>query len=251
MGRQARVRSSAGLYHVMLRGADRHILFADDADCRGFILSLQRAKESGGCNLYTYCLMDNHVHLLLRENEEPLETVIKRIGVSYAYHYNLKYELHGHLFQDRYRSEAIETDAYFLDVLRYICQNPVKAGLVQNPLDYPWLGCNGVKDEYHLTDPLSDYTSLNGEELLRFINEPCKADHIEPAERKRLTDREAIAKATEACGCIHVPEICKWPAEKQEEAVQKILDSGVSIRQLSRITGISKAIIERISCKTR
>ena len=246
MGRTARDRSSVGLYHVMLRGADRHILFMDDEDCEGFILSLRHAKEAGGCNLYSYCLMGNHVHLLIRETKEALETVIKRIGVSYAYHYNLKYELHGHLFQDRYRSEAIETDAYFLDVLRYICQNPVKAGLVRNLQDYRWLGCAGVRDEFHLTDPLDDFTSLQGEALLRFVSEPCRTEHLEPVEAKRLTDREAIAMIIETCGCDHVMEIGGWPEEKREEAIRKILGSGVSIRQLARITGLSKAVIERI-----
>ena len=249
MGRQARTRSSTGLYHVMLRGADRHVLFADDEDCQGFILSLRHAKEFAECNLYAYCLMGNHVHLLLREKKDPLETVIKRIGVSYAYHYNLKYELHGHLFQDRYRSEAIETDAYFLDVLRYICQNPVKAGLVQNPQDYQWLGCDGVRDDFHLADSLNDFTSLKGEALLRFVCEPCQTEHLESDDRKRLTDREAITKIIDICDCTHVLEIGGWPAKKQEQALEKVLEAGVSIRQLSRITGVSKAIIEKISRK--
>ena len=85
--------------------------------------------------------------------------------------------------------------------------------------------------------------------MLRFVCKPCQTDHLEPEDRKRLTDREAIAKIVDLCDCSHVLEIGGWPAEKQEKALQKVLVAGVSIRQLSRITGISKAIIERISRK--
>ena len=92
MARQARRKSSTGLYHVMMRGADRRILFADDQDNLGFLLSLKRAKKASGFKLYAYCLMGNHVHLLIKEEEEPLEIVIKRLGVSYVYHYNEKYD---------------------------------------------------------------------------------------------------------------------------------------------------------------
>ena len=189
MPRRARQKSSLGLYHVMMRGADRRILFADDEDNLGFLLSLKRAKQAGGFKLYAYCLMGNHVHLLVKEEKEPLEIVIKRLGVSYVYHYNEKYDLLGHLFQDRYRSEPIETMAYFMDVLRYICQNPVKAGLIRNPLDYRWLGCAGVKDEFGLTDDIGSYTILNGKELLSFVKADCEEEHLDGFPQFRLNDQ--------------------------------------------------------------
>ena len=88
--------------------------------------------------LHAYCLMDNHVHLLLQEQEETLGEIMKRVGVSYAYWFNRKYERVGHLFQGRFRSETVEDDAYFLTVLRYIHQHPVQAKLVARCSDYPW-----------------------------------------------------------------------------------------------------------------
>ena len=244
MARQARRKSSTGLYHVMMRGADRRILFADDQDNLGFLLSLKRAKKASGFKLYAYCLMGNHVHLLIKEEEEPLEIVIKRLGVSYVYHYNEKYDLLGHLFQDRYRSEPVETTAYFLDVLRYICQNPVKAGLSRNPMEYRWLGCAGVKDEFALTDDISYYTDLSGNELLTFVNGNCEEDHLEESYRRRMTDRDAISKLCKVCECEHVQEIEGWPKQRRDEAIKKALKAGLSIRQISRLTGISKAVIE-------
>jgi len=82
--------------------------------------------------------MSNHIHLVLKEGEEDLGTVFKRIGASYVYWYNWKYNRSGHLFQDRFKSEPVEDDTYFLTVLRYIHQNPIKAGITGNISNYPW-----------------------------------------------------------------------------------------------------------------
>ena len=247
MARMARKRSCTGFYHVMLRGADRRIIFSDDEDKQRFIEIMQRVKRESMFQLYTYCLMGNHVHLLLREGKEPLEMTFKRIGVSYVHYYNRKYQLHGHLFQDRYRSEPVENDAYFLDVLRYICQNPVKAGLCAKPFEYPWLGCSGITEGDVLLDDLENLTDLKGDNLLRFISERCDTEHLEDTGAKRLTDREAIERLRISCGCSNAQDISGWTGEKCETAVSKALGAGISIRQLSRLTGISKAVIERIA----
>jgi len=81
--------------------------------------------------------MGNHIHLLLKEGKESLATSMKRISTSYVYYYNWQYDRKGHLFQDRYKSEPVEDDAYFLTVLRYIHQNPLKAGLSDDISSYP------------------------------------------------------------------------------------------------------------------
>ena len=229
----------------MLRGADRRIIFSDDEDNQRFLEIVQRVKQESLFQLFAYCLMGNHVHLLLREGEEPLGMTFKRIGVSYVYYYNWKYQLHGHLFQDRYRSEQVEDDAYFLDVLRYICQNPVKAGLCAKPFEYPWLGCSGITECDALLDEFGNLTDLKGDVLLRFVSERCDMDHLEDNGTKRLTDHEAAERLRMACGCSNVQDIGGWTAEKRDTALRKALRTGVSIRQLSRLTGISKAIIER------
>ena len=243
MPRTARKKSEAAIYHVMLRGTDRRIIFSDDEDCERFVEILKRIREVSGFRLFAYCLMGNHVHLLMQERKEPLELIFKRIGVSYVNYYNHKYGLEGHLFQDRFRSEAIDTDAYFLDVLRYICQNPVKAGLCKSPTEYEWLRCSGLHhgDELDSFDDLSD---LSGDKLLQFINESCTGEHLEYERGKRLTDREAIRVLCQACGCAYVQEIGGWEKEQKNDAIRKGIENGLSIRQLARLTGISKAQIE-------
>lgn len=95
-------------------------------------------KKEGEYEIYAYCLMDNHIHLLIKEGEDTIQRSVKRIGVSYAYYFNKKYARIGHVFQDRFRSETIEDDKYLMSVVRYIHNNPVKAGIVEKALDYPW-----------------------------------------------------------------------------------------------------------------
>lgn len=245
MPRAARQISATGVYHIMMRGADRRIIFADDADCEYFLKILRRVKRETGLYIYAYCLMGNHVHLLLKEGKEPLGLVFRRIGSAYAYYYNWKYELHGHLFQDRYRSENVEDDAYFLDVLRYICQNPVKAAMSETPFDYPWLGCGGVMADNTLVDAFENLTDLKGEALKAFVTTPYREEHLEDKGMKRLTDKEAIERICKALGCENVQEIAGWDAKRRNDAIRKTRELGISIRQFSRLTAINKTTIER------
>lgn len=246
MARKPRERSITGIYHVMLRGADRRIIFADEEDNRTFLRILRWAKRKSGFKLYAYCLMDNHVHFLMEEWPEMPGDAIKRLGVPYVHYYNQKYELHGHLFQDRFKSEKVENDRYFMDVLRYICQNPVKAGLCSTPFDYPWLGCSGVTKDPLLMDNLGPYTDMDCAELLHFVNGPCTDKHLDENTYKRLSDREAIGVICKVCGCSNVQEIAGWDRKRQEDAIRRARAAGVSIRQLSRLSSISKSVIERV-----
>ena len=90
------------------------------------------------CFLYAYCLMPNHIHLLIKESQEGIGSVIKRIAISYASYFNHKYQRIGHLFQDRFKSEPVDDMNYFITLIRYIHQNPVAAGITSNVEDYVW-----------------------------------------------------------------------------------------------------------------
>ena len=249
MSRKPRQRSSIGIYHIMLRGADRRIIFADEEDCYHFMKALQSIKNKTGFSLYAYCLMSNHAHLLLREGSESLGDVFRRLGSSYVYYYNRKYELRGHLFQDRFRSEEIEDDAYFLDVLRYIWQNPLKAGLCNDAMEYPWLGCSRIHTADILLDDLADLTDMGHDALLAFVNTGCTNEHLEDDGPVRLTDKEAIKKMIKAGICDTVQEIGGWDKTHRDFVIKAALDLGISIRQFSRLTGISKTTIMKIARK--
>lgn len=138
MPRAARKVSETGVYHAMVRGINCQDIFLDDEDRLIFLEKLNIVKERSECNVYAYCLMNNHVHLLIAENKETIGKTMKRLGSTYVYWYNRKYDRVGHLFQGRYLSQPINTEEYLLVALRYIHQNPVSAGIVFNCAKYPW-----------------------------------------------------------------------------------------------------------------
>jgi len=126
------------IYHVMVRGVNRDAIFLEDEDYQRFLDALDQTREASGCVVLAYCLMSNHVHLVLRTPGEPISAVAKRLGVRYAGWFNRKYGRVGHVFQDRFRSLPVETDEYLVTLVRYVWNNPVEAGLVEDPREYPW-----------------------------------------------------------------------------------------------------------------
>ena len=113
MPRQERKKSKTGIYHVMLRGINQQTIFEDEEDNQRFLQTLKDYQEKSGYIIYAYCLMGNHIHLLMKEGEEDIGLAFKRIGVSYVYWYNWKYERRGHLFQGRFKSEANTRGRFF------------------------------------------------------------------------------------------------------------------------------------------
>ena len=147
MSRTPRTISATGIYHVMMRGINHQIIFRDDDDYRHFLLSMQRAQMrisytnqsvSSNCTYYAYCLMPNHVHLLVKEDKLSIGKIVKSLADSFVYYYNHKYQRDGHLFKERYRSEPVNDMAYFTMLLRYIHRNPVEAHLTEKVIDYPY-----------------------------------------------------------------------------------------------------------------
>ena len=152
MPRQARRKSESGIYHIMLRGINQQQIFEDREDYEKFLQILKDCKAVSEYKLFAYCLMGNHIHLLIQEDKEPIEQVIKRLATRFVYWYNIKYQRVGHLFQDRFKSEPVEDDAYFMTVIRYIHQNPVKAGLCKNVREYEYSSYKNFFDKSNLID---------------------------------------------------------------------------------------------------
>lgn len=248
MPRTARKKSSNRIYHVMLRGINRQQIFYDKGDYQYFTKLLERYKEPCGYELYAYCLMGNHVHLLIREGEETsLGDVFRHIGSAFVYWYNIKYERAGHLFQDRYKSEAVENDAYLLTVFRYILLNPVKAGLCADVEQYPYSSAGEyLKGEKGITDTSLISGMLDEKSIREYIYQENEDECMEMDEafRKRVTDEEAEKLISRELGCV-TPAIGK--AKERMElnlSIVKLIRAGISIRQLNRLTGIPKKVIE-------
>jgi len=115
MPRTRRIKSETGIYHVVLIGNNKQTIFEDEEDNKMFLITLKQFRKKSGYSILGYCLMGNHVHLLMKTGEESIGQCFRRIGASYVYWYNLKYFRVGHLFQDRFKSEVVETEEYFYD----------------------------------------------------------------------------------------------------------------------------------------
>lgn len=247
--RKARQKSASGIYHIMMRGINKQMIFKDDEDKLKFIETLKEYKAKSGYKIYAYCLMGNHVHLLIKECEEKAEIFMRRLGASYVYWYNLKYSRCGHLFQDRYKSEPVEDARYYLTVLRYIHQNPIKAGLVDNIRNYKWSSYNDIIGKSKIID--IDFTlklfheDHQGalENLKAFHNEVAQDVCLDIEEKRRFTDIEAKELIKKTCKITKSLEMIKMCQEERNKYLRQLKKEGLSTRQIARITGISRKIV--------
>jgi len=138
MPRPLRVDYPGALHHVIFKGNEGRVIFWEDRDREEFLKMLKELTRRYRFILYAYCLMDNHVHLLIETAHEPLSRFMQRLLTRYVQWFNKRHNRSGHLLGDRYKSILVDKDRYFLAVLRYIHLNPVRARMVSMPEDYPW-----------------------------------------------------------------------------------------------------------------
>src|SRR3989338_8964214 len=138
MARPLRIESAGAFYHVMSRGNERKAVFREEADYELFLETLKDASERFDVLVHAWCLMPNHLHLLIQTKDSNLSSFMKRLLGVYTIRFNRKHKRHGHLFQGRYKALLIDQDNYFLQLSRYIHLNPVKAKLSALPEKYRW-----------------------------------------------------------------------------------------------------------------
>ncbi|MBO6062050.1 MAG: transposase [Clostridia bacterium] len=245
MSRQARQISDTGYYHVIVRGIGRQLLFEDASDYRYYLLLLERYSKETALTICAYCLMENHVHLLVRDVGGGLPLFMKKMGISYAAFFNKKYDRTGHLFQDRYRSESVTDDAYFLTVNRYILKNPQEAGICRYS-DYPWSSYKLYGDNSSFVDTSLLSSMLEGNEsydefLSKESGDVC-LDHY-PA---KLSDERAKEIIKKKLGVESGVVLQKYDRRSRDEAIICLNNAGLSERQIERLTGISRRIVHEI-----
>lgn len=236
----------------MLRGINRQLIFEDEEDKTRFIETMKKYKAISNYQLYSYCLMDNHIHLLMREVEEPISRTIKRISSSYVYWYNMKYERVGHLFQERFKSENVESTAYFLTVLRYIHQNPIKAGLAKSVFESKWTSINEYIHKVNMVDIdlglqlFSDDQSTAKTLFMTFMQQSNDDQCLDDKVKVKRSDSE-VREYMYKLGITHTSLLQQMDKKTRDDILAKLKKmNGVTVRQLSRITGISKSVIQRI-----
>ena len=246
MPRTARKASLSNIYHVMMRGVNRQAIFENDGDRLHFMSVLKECKEISGFRLHAFCLMPNHLHFLIEPAGEPLDLVFRRIGIRYAVWYNRKHQRAGHLFQDRFRSENVENDLYYMTVLRYILQNPMKAGLEPQLGTYRWSsypayakGTGSITDTQYATELFGTRESLI--DFVRMGNEDIVMDETDP--EWPLQDDDAKKIMEQITGCSATEEFRRLDRQLRNEYIRRMYAEKLSIGQIARLAGFSKSTV--------
>jgi putative transposase len=170
MPRRARIVVPGLPLHVVQRGNNKAACFFDDDDRRFYLHHLSRLSSQSGCAVHAYCLMTNHVHLLLTpETTASCARLMRRLDLLYSQYANRKYRRSGSLWEGRFRSCVVESETYLLQCYRYIESNPVRAGMALQPAEHRWssYACNALGADIPLITPHEEYLRLGADAVER------------------------------------------------------------------------------------
>ena len=255
MPRKPREKSATGIYHVIVRGTSQQDIFHEEEDFHKYLETTKKVSLESGMSVLGYCFMNNHVHLLLREDYGDISVFMKRLGVSYAYWYNWKYERIGHVFQDRYKSESVEDDAYLLTVIRYIHQNPVKASITSKEEEYEWSSCVAYYEADRKSAKFPDTSLILSilhnekrkaiEGLQKFTAEANEDHCLDCDNRKRISDSEAYEITKKLMKGKPVTALQNMDQDVRNTLLSHLRNEGLSLRQICRITGLPFHIVRK------
>ena len=259
MPRKSRKISKTKVYHCMLRGINKQEIFFDSQDYLKFKKELNETKEFFSYKLYSYVLMPNHIHLEIKDENDKLAKIMQSLQLRYSNYFNKKYERTGHLFENRFKSKIVEEEMYKLNLLRYIHQNPVKAG-ISNIDKYAWSSyieyIDGNKEEIKLTDTIEILEMFSSDskdaknQFILFNQENYKFKNseelLEYEMKSNLTDEEIIYFVKEYLKIDNIQEIQQYKPSLRDEIIYQISKiKGTTQNQISRILGLNIRIIQR------
>ena len=162
MPRQARIESETGYYHIMTQGINKDKIFEMDKEKEIILQYLKEKTQEEACQIVAYCIMDNHMHIIINAEKDELASAMKKINISYAMSYNQRHKRIGPVFRDRFKSENITDERYLLGAIRYLHNNPVKAKKIEKAEGYKWSSLR----EY-LTNDITIINKQSKEEIMR------------------------------------------------------------------------------------
>ena len=244
MPRTARIQGVSGYYHIIGRGIGKQILFEEETDYLFFLSTLDKYLKEESFQIIAYCLMENHFHLLLKI-DSGMDRIMKKILTRYAFYYNSKYERTGHLFQDRYTSVPVENEIYLLSAVRYIHNNPAKAGIC--PADqYRWSSWRSYTGWKGIVETDLVLELLGGAQAFRdFSTLEDDTEHLEFREKRRLNDQSAQEIIRNKLQLPSGTQLQEMDRESRDAALRMLKKEGLSVRQIERLTGINRGIITR------
>lgn len=252
MPRSARKQTESNTYHIFIRGVGRQLIFEDDQDREMFLELIDRFMGRD-VNLLAWVLMGNHVHLIVQGEMKCISSFMRKLETSYSGYFNRRHDRAGHLFQGRFGSEAIEDDQQLLVAIRYVHQNPAKAGL-SDSCKYEWSSYDEYVGEPRNDPILRDTASVldlfggitQFEQFHAEKGKECLLD-IEGSPRRyeRMSDAQALRISTQILGEGWVHSLANYNKADRDEKLRMLKGSGLSIRQIERLTGIGRGIIQR------
>ena len=252
MSRKPRSMILSEINHIMLRGIGHMDLFFANVDYIRFINTIKRFYKESDISVLAYCLMSNHVHLLIQASPHNIPLFFKKIEVSYASYFNGVYEHVGHLFQNRYISEPITDESYFLNALKYILLNPEAAG-ISKWQDYSWSSarCYLSLQDDNLTDTSFAYGILGGPKGVDdYVKVTGTSNDFALAEpiygRKMLTDSNAVREFQKISGLHSPTDLQGMDKAPRNRIIRELKNKGLSIRQIERLTGLNRNVIQRL-----
>jgi REP element-mobilizing transposase RayT len=264
MPRKARIKAKSGIYHVLLQGVRRRELFLDDEDSRQFLDILARCQKedakgdaSGSGKRYTvfaYCMAGEYVHLLIKEEEDPINISISRIAVAYAHYLNNKYDRDGAVYRDRYYSEPVDEEGRFNIILRYIHQTPLRDKLAETLEEYPYSSWHEYVGEDSdmpcVCDIREEYRKMSTDDVKRMLQSevPGSIHCLGPKAhtKHRPADSKVREEIKRITGATDVAEYLRLPMSVGYSAIKELRKSGASIRQLERLTGLGRGVIQSL-----
>lgn len=247
MGRSARALSESGYYHVVLRGNGKQLIYENDADRHFFVGATAEQFAKGGIVVVAWCLMDNHVHLLVRDEDMKLSGAMHALATKYAQYFNRRNGHSGHVFQGRYASFPVNDDSYMLEAVRYIHDNPAKAG-VSAASEYWWSSYREYVGKARLTDTSIVLDMLGGVDAFVAFQAAGADKPYRFAGGHRIAVDEvgevAAVALSASCGCA-IGEVKTLPKASRDECLAALRDAGLSMRQIERLTGIGRKTIAR------
>ena len=244
MSRLARTISENGVYHILFRGVNQQNIFEEDADFNKLKETIATVKQDLKFEVYAYCFMSNHVHIVLKEKSfGDISLIMKRILTKYARWYNIKYGRSGALIANRYKSVPVEIDEYFLHLIRYVHQNPIKAGIAKKCEDYSYSSFNEYVKDKELTDTDFLLQMISLKEFIDYHKEIEKMN-FRVTDSKKKTDEEMLLFLKKHYKIDNPKSISKLSKDDRDKILAE-LKRDFPIRQIQRITGVSRGVITK------
>ena len=245
MPRQARKFSKSKIYHIIYKGIDGNDIFYEERDRKYFLRILLENIEEYNYRVFAYCLMSNHIHLVLEIQDEILSRAMKSLSVKYVFYFNKRYGRSGPLFQNRFKSKCVENQKYFLDVCRYVEQNPEKAKICLTQ-EYIWSSYHEYIGNGKIVDRkvLLHYFDYSLEKY-KFFTTKGKSDNItdfiEYEIRGKMSDDELSQLIVNELKLTNINDFSNLSYEDFIKGIEFLKNiQYTNITQISRVIGIKR-----------